>query len=46
MFIRLVLVVVDLSSDELKICENCSIQIDRDVNGAKNIYFFNRHLVN
>ena len=34
------------TSDEWKICRNCNLQIDRDVNGAKNIYFINRHLLN
>lgn len=33
------------SSDEWKICRNCGFQQDRDVNGAKNIYFMNIHLV-
>lgn len=33
------------SSDEWKICQNCGFQQDRDVNGAKNIYFMNVHLV-
>ena len=33
------------SSDELKHCKNCLLEIDRDVNGAKNIYFYNNHLL-
>ena len=32
-------------SNELKKCNKCLKEIDRDVNGAKNIYFMNRHLV-
>jgi putative transposase len=33
------------SSSELKICKNCNLHIDRDINAAINIYYFNRHLV-
>jgi transposase len=33
------------SGSELKKCVNCSLQIDRDINGAKNIYFMNKHLI-
>lgn len=33
------------SSSEWKICRNCSYQVDRDINGAKNIYFLNSHLI-
>ena len=33
------------SSNELKQCKNCLLEIDRDVNGAKNIYFYNNHLI-
>jgi len=32
-------------SEEWKKCKNCGNQIDRDVNGAKNIYLMNIHLV-
>ena len=32
------------TSSELKICKKCNQEIDRDVNGAKNIYFMNLHL--
>ena len=33
------------SSSEWKVCKNCSLEVDRDVNGARNIYFMNIHLV-
>jgi transposase len=33
------------SSDELKKCKKCKLEIDRDINGAKNIYFYNNHLL-
>ena len=33
------------SSVEWKICQHCDFNVDRDVNGAKNIYFMNIHLV-
>lgn len=33
------------SGDEIKKCTNCNLEIDRDINGAKNIYFMNKHLV-
>lgn len=33
------------SSNEWKVCNNCGYEQDRDVNGAKNIYFMNIHLV-
>lgn len=32
-------------SNEVKRCQNCHLVIDRDINGAKNIYYFNKHLV-
>lgn len=32
-------------SNELKKCTKCLLEIDRDINGAKNIYFMNKHLV-
>lgn len=34
------------SSLEMKKCENCKNEMDRDINGAKNIYHMNRYLVN
>ena len=33
------------SSNEWKICGNCMYECDRDINGAKNIYYMNKHLV-
>ena len=33
-------------SDKYKICTNCYLFIDRDINAAKNIYFMNKHLIN
>lgn len=30
---------------EIKTCNKCNLTIDRDINGAKNIYFMNKHLV-
>lgn len=33
------------TSEELKKCKKCLLEIDRDVNGAKNIYFYNKHLI-
>lgn len=32
-------------SNPIKICERCNLRIDRDINGAKNIYFMNKHLL-
>lgn len=31
-------------SKEWKRCRNCKFEVDRDINGAKNIYFMNVHL--
>ena len=31
--------------NEIKVCNNCNLVIDRDINGAKNIYFMNKHLL-
>ena len=33
------------SSSEVKICNNCNFRVDRDINGAKNIYYMNKHLI-
>lgn len=32
-------------SKKVKNCKNCKLRIDRDINGAKNIYFMNKHLL-